>query len=249
MTTPSVNDSPRAIRARPRSVSRLSGDLDRPDVLRARNGDQNAFAPLWERHWRTLFRYFACRVSSREEAEDLASDTLLAAFDQLPAFRGLGASEMLSGFEGAADAAGAGHCSFKTYLYGIARFKLSHWVRRKANRNCVDFAELEPAANEGEEMPNTAECLGADAGDDPLAALLAKDNLDEVCYALADVGMRSSEQFKALFFHYLCELSHKDVASVLDSRAETINTRLQEGRRTLTRFYKHAEEHLTAPYC
>jgi DNA-directed RNA polymerase specialized sigma24 family protein len=54
---------------------------------------------------------------------------------------------------------------------------------------------------------------------------------------LAGVGVRSCEQFKALLLHYACGLAHKDVASLLGTRKETINARLQEGRLSLKSHY------------
>ncbi len=251
MTTPSVNISLRGQAAQASPVGRPNADADLSIVLRARQGDQTAYAPLWEKYWRSLYAYFARRIRSREEAEDLASETLLAAFDQIPTFRGLGTPDSSVTDESPLDNASgalAQQCSFQTFLYAIARHKLSHWIRRKSNRPCCDFTDLETNAAEEENDP-LEERLGADAESDPLNALIRQDHLDEACYALADVGMRSSEQFKALFFHYFCELPHKEVAALLDTRSETVNTRLQEGRRTLTRHYRRALQTHTASSC
>ncbi|HZP83378.1 MAG TPA: sigma-70 family RNA polymerase sigma factor [Chthonomonadaceae bacterium] len=245
MTPPSVISSNSAGGERP--VGRAATDTDLSYVLRAKKGDQTAFAPLWDKYWRSLYAYFARRVSSREEAEDLASETLLAAFDQIPAFRG----QVPQDTENAAPRphapdSSAQQCSFQTFLFSIAHHKLAHWIRRKTARRCSAFADLAPAEAEEEDENALAERLGADAEADPLQTLMQQARLDEVCYALADVGMRSSEQFKALFFHYCCELPHKEVASLLDTRSETVNTRLQEGRRTLTRHYKRPMQDYTA---
>jgi RNA polymerase sigma factor (sigma-70 family) len=252
MTTPSVSISPPDMLGRACPAASPDADVDLPNLLRARTGDQAAFAPLWDKYWRSLSAYFARRIHDRDEAEDLASETLLAAFDQIPAFRGLAAQDT--------DEADrprrrddpdlrARHCSFQTFLYAIARHKLSHWIRRKVNRPCCDFTDLETSAAEDEGGHSWEERLGTDVESDPLRTLMRQDHLDEACLALADVGMRSSEQFKALFFHYFCELPHKEVATLLDTRSETVNTRLQEGRRTLTRHYQRALQTNTASSC
>lgn len=245
MTTPSVI-SPDGVGGE-RPVGRAATDTDLSYVLRAKKGDQTAFAPLWDKYWRSLYAYFSRRVSSREEAEDLASETLLAAFDQIPAFRGL----LPQDTESAAPLSGdpdspTQQCSFQTFLFSIAHHKLTHWIRRKTTRRCSAFADLTASDAEEEDDNPMEERLGADTEADPLHSLMQQARLDEVCYALADVGMRSSEQFKALFFHYCCELPHKEVASLLDTRSETVNTRLQEGRRTLTRHYKRPMPDYTA---
>lgn len=252
MTPPSVTIAPRGLAGRACPVGRPSTDADMSNVLRAKTGDQAAFAPLWDKYWRSLYAYFARRIRSREEAEDLASETLLAAFDQIPAFRGLASQDT-----GPADRMSAPadadprpqQCSFQTFLYTIAHHKLAHWRRRKAHRACCDFSDLETASADESEDRSLEERLGADTEADPLHALLQQDHLDEVCYALADVGLRSSEQFKALFFHYCCELPHKEVAALLDTRSETVNTRLQEGRRTLTRHYRRVLQETPASSC
>ncbi|HZO91217.1 MAG TPA: sigma-70 family RNA polymerase sigma factor [Chthonomonadaceae bacterium] len=242
MTPPSTTLFPPDGVGRARPAGRNTPDADLAYVLRARTGDPSAFAPLWDKYWRSLYSYFAARVSRREEAEDLASETLLAAFDQLPAFRGAYPQDADAPL---ADAPGilasqAQRCSFQTFLLAIARYKLAHWIRRKTSRPCCDFTELVTATADEEATSSLEECLGADEAADPLQALMQQDRLDEVCYALADVGMRSAEQFKALFFHYCCQLPHKEVATLLATRNETVNTRLQEGRRTLSRHYQRA---------
>jgi len=207
-------------------------DRDRTYVERARAGDQTAFAPLWERYWRSLFTYFSHQIGDREEAEDLAGETLLAAFSQMPAFRGLAAEE-------GGTASGA---TFATYLRAIARYKLAHYLKRRARRPYCGFTDITPCPAEGSKAVSLEERCGADTEADPLRALLRQEHLDEVCYALVDVGLRSSEQFKALLLHYLCGLPHKEIALLLDTRRETINTRLQEGRRTLLRHYHRSAE-------
>lgn len=217
-------------------------DTDLSHVLNAREGDQDAYRTLWEKHWPGLCSYFARRVHSREEAEDLASETLLAAYAQLDSFRGKAASSASPphiSVTGNSDI--ARNCTFRTYLYAIAHNKLAHWIRRKQDRPCTGFSDLSSGNEESNETALLESKLGADADSDPLRALLKEAHQDEMCVALADIGMRSSEQFKALIFHYCCKLPHKEIAALLDTRSETVNTRLQEGRRTLMRrFHRSA---------
>jgi RNA polymerase sigma factor (sigma-70 family) len=234
-----VSDRREVVAYRPES------DTDLALVLRAREGDQTAFRALWDKHWPGLRAYFAKRIHSREEAEDLASETLLAAYDQLPAFRGL-ASEPATLSDSLLTPTDrqelARQCTFRTYLYVIARHKLARWIRRKKSRSTYDFTELVSAETGNEETHTLEERLGADSDSDPLDALLREAQQDEMCYALADVALRSSEQFKALVLHYGCKLPHKEIATLLDTRSETVNTRLQEGRRTLLRHFHRASE-------
>ncbi len=237
MTTAPLCDRPLPQSQPVCSAAPKSYDADLSHVLRAKAGDSAAFVPLWDRHWRGLHAYFVRQVNNAEEAEDLASETLLAAFDQIAAFRGETETprppQQPDGGFASADVA---NCTFQTYVRAIARHKLAHWVRRKTTRPVCALADIKPAeAEDGDSA--WEECL-ADNSDDPLATLLKQERLDDVCYALADVGTRSTEQFKALFLHYCCDLPHKEIASLLNTRNETINTRLQEGRRSLQRHYQ-----------
>jgi RNA polymerase sigma factor (sigma-70 family) len=227
-------------------------DTDWPTVQRARAGDSTAFEALWAKYQPDLYAYFRRQVNHSEEAEDMASETLLAAFKQLSTFRGVGYAASVETEEaGPYEHSLLSHpqCTFRTFLYAIARHKIARWIRSKKSHACYGFSELEMSEAEEEESNPFAARLKADEESDPLRALLRQENLDEVCYALADVGMRSAEQFKALFFHYFCDLPHKEVAALLDTRSETVNTRLQEGRRTLVRHYRRALQGHNAVTC
>jgi RNA polymerase sigma-70 factor (ECF subfamily) len=69
-------------------------------VEAARQGDDDAFGQLVERHQRAVFRAAYAALGSREEAEDAAQDAFLAAYRKLHMFRG--------------------EASFKTWLLAIA---------------------------------------------------------------------------------------------------------------------------------
>src|ERR1700678_3824816 len=62
--------------------------VDVATIGRIQAGDNTAYGLLWSRHWPWLCNYFRAQLGNREEAEDLAGATLLAAFEQLDRFRG-----------------------------------------------------------------------------------------------------------------------------------------------------------------
>lgn len=64
-------------------------DVDLPYVLRVKNGDTEAFGTLWEKYERVLREYFVRETHNRHEAEDLVSETLIAALQAIPRFRGV----------------------------------------------------------------------------------------------------------------------------------------------------------------
>lgn len=239
MTTPSlINAFPRAAHG-----SASSHEADHSMVLRARNGDQKAITYLWDGYRRPIHNFFSRSVSNKDEAEDLTSETLLAAIHGLDRFRGTASSAESKDTSPDSEPLPTDPARFRAYLYGIANNKLRHWIRNKRTHGVPTSLDHSVRSSgeetSGEPLPQSDQASASD----PLDAVLRQEHLDSACYALADVGMRSGEQFKALLLHYGCGLSHKDVAQLLNTRHETINTRLQEGRQTLKSHYQRTRKH------
>ncbi len=229
-------------------------DQDSVDVAilsRIQSGDNAAYAPLWDRYWPWLCRYFRAQTGSKEEAEDLAGSTLLAAFEQLGRFRGLAHAPADAGAEPASGPpkSTTGRCTFKTYLGAIARHKLARCLQQRTTRFCRNFTELRGNAPEEESDTFVDRLMDSDPDTNPLSQVLQYERLEETFCALAYVGLRSNEQFKALLFHYACGLAHREVAEMLGLRDETVNTRLQEGRSKLSRYYQALSEEAAARVC
>jgi len=73
--------------------------------------DPYAYAQLYDRYLKPVYRYFLLRLGRRQEAEDLTSQVFLAALESLPGYRR------------------DGH--FRAWLFGIARRKLADAFRRR----------------------------------------------------------------------------------------------------------------------
>lgn len=96
-----------------KAASPLDGDADRADVVRAAQGDQDAFGVLIRRYQHRLVNFIGVMIGDRSEAEDVAQDAFLKAFQGLDRFRG--------------------SSSFKTWLYQIAlNVARTHVSRRRA---------------------------------------------------------------------------------------------------------------------
>lgn len=78
----------------------------------ARGGDRAAFGELVERHQQSVFRTALAGLRSRQEAEEVVQDTMVAAFHELDRFRGAS--------------------SFRTWLLAIA------WNRARDRRRLVN---------------------------------------------------------------------------------------------------------------
>jgi RNA polymerase sigma-70 factor (ECF subfamily) len=73
--------------------------------------DPYAYAQLYDRYLKQVYRYFLLRLGQRQEAEDLTSQVFLAALEALPTYQSDG--------------------QFRAWLFGIARRKLADALRRR----------------------------------------------------------------------------------------------------------------------
>jgi RNA polymerase sigma-70 factor, ECF subfamily len=114
------------------SASTLAQDPDAALVERARAGDAQAFGELVERHRRAVYRAVFAALGSGADADDVAQDAFVSAYQKLPAFRG--------------------DASFKTWVLSIAwrkaldrRRSVARWMRnmvaRDASSDSVDLVE------------------------------------------------------------------------------------------------------------
>lgn len=87
---------------------------DESSLLRAACDNPAAFAPLYDRYVRGLYKYLLGKTGNLAEAEDLTSQTFLSALEGLPGYQD--------------------HGNFRAWLFGIARNK---WVDfyRKSKRH------------------------------------------------------------------------------------------------------------------
>jgi RNA polymerase sigma-70 factor (ECF subfamily) len=89
-----------------------SGSNDTPDVLgRDKVEGSSPFVELYRRHAGQVYRYFFTRTGNKQEAEELTSQTFLAAWESVDQYRGEGA--------------------FIAWLMGIARRKIARHYRQR----------------------------------------------------------------------------------------------------------------------
>jgi RNA polymerase sigma-70 factor (ECF subfamily) len=97
-------------------------------VRRAQAGDVDAFSELIDRNRRAVFRAAMAGVGSAAEADEVAQDAFMTAFQKLGTFRG--------------------EASFKTWLLAITwrkaidrRKRIGRWVQRLAGRQSNEFGQ------------------------------------------------------------------------------------------------------------
>jgi RNA polymerase sigma-70 factor (ECF subfamily) len=81
-------------------------------VQRAKSGDKDAFAEIYETHLTPVYRYLYVRLGSKEEAEDITQETFLKAY------------EAIGRFEATRD-------NFLPYLFTVARNLLINRGKKK----------------------------------------------------------------------------------------------------------------------
>jgi RNA polymerase sigma-70 factor, ECF subfamily len=189
----------------PRSESEASASVDE-DVLvqRARRGDLKAYDELVKRYQERIYATVYHMTSNHEDANDLAQESFIKAFQALKSFKG--------------------GSSFYTWLYRIAVNKTINFLKQRRNRvhmslNDLDFhAEHDPdlVALVSEKTPRR------EAG------------LTELQEKLNEALLRLSEPHRlVVVLHDVQGLSHEEIAKVMDCNIGTVRSRLFYARQQL----------------
>ena len=91
-------------------------------VRRAREGDQQAFAQLYEENFDRIYRYIAVRIGDRTEAEDMTQQVFLKAIQSISSFKWKGVP-------------------FAAWLFRIAHNQIVDYFRKKTKRATVPLDE------------------------------------------------------------------------------------------------------------
>ncbi len=84
-------------------------------VRQAKQGDQKAFAQLYEEHFDRIYRYVALRIGDRMEAEDMTQQVFLNALRSISSFKWKGVP-------------------FAAWLFRIAHNQVVDYLRKKAKQ-------------------------------------------------------------------------------------------------------------------
>ena len=157
-----------------------------------RTGDAVAADALFSRHFDALYRFFRNKVD--DASDDLVQRTLLACFEGRERFRG--------------------ECSFRTYLFAIARNQLLVFLAAKRSNRVVD--------------PATASV--ADAAPSPSEVLSHRREQALVLHALRHLAIDHQVLLELFYWE---QLSGPELAEVLGVAEGTIRTRLRRARQLL----------------
>ncbi len=196
----------------------VSGDL----MSRARAGDGEAFRELTEPHRRELRVHCYRMLGSFQDAEDALQDTLLAAW------------QGLAGFEGRA--------SIRTWLYRIATNRCLN-ARRSASRRPArewDVPAVEPPEptrlGEVVWLEPFPDALLEDAIDMPLGPEARYERTESTSLAFVTaLQVLPPRQLAVLILRDVLGFHANEVADMLDSTVDSVNSALKRARASLQR--------------
>jgi RNA polymerase sigma factor (sigma-70 family) len=173
-------------------------------VRRARNGDLEAYDELIKRYQERIYATIYHMTANHEDANDLAQESFIKAFQALPSFKG--------------------GSTFYTWLYRIAVNKTINFLKQRKNRmhmslNDLDFnTENNPdlVALISEKTPRR------DAG------------LNELQEKLNAALLKLSEPHRlVVVLHDVQGQSHDEIAEIMDCNIGTVRSRLFYARQQL----------------
>lgn len=162
-------------------------------------GDAAAFAQLYERHERPVYRYLLRSLAGdAARADDLLQETWFAVVRNAANYEP--------------------RAKFTTWLYGIARTRLiDHWRAQKD-----DVSLSTPAANDEDE--SLGDFVAASRVDEPEVRALSRAQAGAF---MAAVERLPHEQREALLLHAEGDLSANDIAQLTGVGMETAKSRLR----------------------
>jgi RNA polymerase sigma factor (sigma-70 family) len=173
-------------------------------VRRAQQGDLEAYDELVKRYQERIYATVYHMTSNHEDANDLAQDSFIKAFQALKSFKG--------------------GSSFYTWLYRIAVNKTINFLKQRKNRVHMSLNDLDFNA---ENNPDLVALISdktprRDAG------------LKELQEKLNAAMLKLSEPHRlVVVLHDVQGMSHEEVAQVMDCNIGTVRSRLFYARQQL----------------
>ena len=172
-------------------------------VLRAKGGDQDAFAELVTAHQDRIYTLCLRMTGNREDAQDAAQEAFLNAWRALPSFKG--------------------ESSFSTWVYRLTSNACIDHLRRRKRRRDLEAASLTGEDGESDWEP-------ADHQSDPALQTerrMAKEAVEEGLRSLPD------HQREILVMRELSGLSYQEIGAALDLDLGTVKSRIARARLAL----------------
>jgi RNA polymerase sigma-70 factor (ECF subfamily) len=189
----------------PASQPRPSAPVDEDELVRdARRGNLKAYDELVKRYQERIYATLYHMTSNHEDANDLAQESFIKAFQALKSFKG--------------------GSSFYTWLYRIAVNKTINFLKQRKNRTHMSLDNLDFNA---EHDPDLMALISEQT---PRRAA----GLTELQEKLNEALMKLSESHRlVVVMHDVQGLSHEEIAEAVDCNVGTVRSRLFYARQQL----------------
>lgn len=181
----------------------LEGDL----VNRARRGDLAAYDELVKRYQERIYATIYHMTSNHEDANDLAQDSFIKAYQALKSFRG--------------------GSSFYTWIYRIAVNKTINFLKQRKNKHHFSLNDLDFNT---EHNPDLVALISHKTPHREVGLMELQKKLNEAL-------MRLSEPHRmVVVLHDVQGQSHDEIAAIMDCNIGTVRSRLFYARQQLQRY-------------
>ena len=182
------------------------GDMDKELIEKAKGGDKQAFAELFDSYKDRIFGYIYRYVGDYQSAQDLTVETFLNAYNNLSKYEERGI--------------------FSSWLYRIATNCAKKELRRRNQRKEVSLEE--PVADESDNLN-----LGGIAADENTRPD-NEASRKELKYYIYKVVRRLDKKYKDVLLLCVVEgMEYEEAAKILKCNPVTVGTRLRRARKIL----------------
>jgi RNA polymerase sigma-70 factor (ECF subfamily) len=177
---------------------------ERDLVAAARQGDLEAYDQLVRRYQERIYATIYHMTSNHEDANDLAQESFIKAFQALKNFKG--------------------DSSFFTWLYRIAVNKTINFLKQRKNRTHMSLNDMDINAE------NNPDLVALVSDKTPRRDA----NLAELQEKLNDAMLKLSEIHRLVVtLHDVQGLSHEEIGKIMDCNVGTVRSRLFYARQQL----------------
>jgi RNA polymerase sigma-70 factor (ECF subfamily) len=190
----------------PEVLKPAAADLTEEQVLvrRARQGDLAAYDDLVRRYQERIYATIYHMTSNHEDANDLAQETFIKAFQALKSFKG--------------------GSSFYTWIYRIAVNKTINFLKQRKNRSHMSLNDLDFNA---EHDPDLVALVSDKTPRREASLAELQEKLNEAMQKL------SEPHRLVVTLHDVQGLAHDEIAEVMDCNIGTVRSRLFYARQQL----------------
>jgi RNA polymerase sigma-70 factor (ECF subfamily) len=173
-------------------------------VQQAQSGDLQAYDTLVRRYQERIYSTIYQITANHEDANDLAQDTFIKAFQALPSFQG--------------------QSSFFTWIYRIAVNRTLNFKKAKRNRNHFSINDVDARI---EQDPEWVAFISDNTPVRNASLTELQEFLNKALMKLSDVHRT------VVILHDVQGLSHEEIAQIMDCSNGPVRSRLHYARQQL----------------